>query len=108
MFISNRLGSFEFHHKKTFDKEISEKISKDCAVFIPYLNRVLLPNLQAQFAVSVSQRIFVNFFKVTVAMVKMNRVGRFPDNAAKLKDCFHDSLQHFVLLCALLSLILIL
>ena len=108
MFVGNRLGSFEFHHQKALNKKIGEKISEYCAVFIQHLNGVLLLDLQALFAESVSQCIFVNFFEVTVPMVKMDRVGRFPDNAAKLKDCFHVSLQRFVILCALLWLFLLL
>jgi len=82
MFVRDGLGSLQFHNQSIVYQEVSKKITNNCPVFVINRHRMLLLDCKSCLAQPVGQRVLVNFFQVSVAMIDMNVVCRLTDDIA--------------------------
>jgi hypothetical protein len=82
MFIGNGLDGLQFNNNPPLNNQIRVKITKDCAIFVKNLNRMLLLDIQTGFTQSVRQGILVDFLQVTMPGILMNRKRCFANKIA--------------------------
>ena len=81
----------QFYHYAIFDPKIGIIVANRCAVFVEDRDGMLLPDVEAGFAKTVHQGVFINFLKVSMGMIDVDFVGALPDLIAEFVNVFHDS-----------------
>lgn len=79
MFICNTFCGFQFDNQTVFDHQIGKVIPDFCPVFIINFQRELLFYIQPGFSQTMSQCILINFLKMSMSMVFMDRISSFPN-----------------------------
>ena len=79
MVRSQCFGSLQLNNQPAIDDQIGEIVTNLCSVLVINLQRTLLLHIKPSLSQPMSQRIFIYFLKVTMRMVFMNGICRFPN-----------------------------
>ena len=105
----NTPARFDLDNQTILHEQVSKVLAQNRSVRVIDSQRMLLFDFQAQCAQSTGQRIFINFFQVSVSMITMDRETGFADHVAELVDtvplhCDFFLVRFFVFFVAIESL----
>jgi len=76
----------QFHNEAIFDEKIGKILAENRAVLIAHGQRMLLDDLQAGFPQTMGETVLINFFKMSVPVVAMERKRGFTDGVTQGED----------------------
>lgn len=88
VFVGQSFDSFQFHNEAIFDEQIGEILAENRAVLIAHRERVLLNDFQASFPQTVGETVLINFFKMPVPVITVERESGFTDEVTQGEDFF--------------------
>ena len=86
MLVNETPAGFEFDYELIGDEEIGEIFTQKSAVFVVNIERILLGDLEALFAQSIRQPVFINLFGMSVPVVFLKGEGGFTNLVAEGED----------------------